>query len=139
MQSARGSWADVQAGTYIKDRNDKTWYVLMLSDDRVRLRDRSGTEVDIRRPIPTREVEMLWPTDGEARYTLQSALGAMLLATKDETGYHCPKSDCWDLSAARWHLHRFHRIDATDMSLDEIKAVHLTDHGPVDHDHTENA
>lgn len=139
MEAARGSWADVQAGTYIKDRNDKTWYVLMLSDDRVRLRDRQGLEVDIRRPPATREVEMLWPTDGEARYTLQAALGAILYATKDALGYHCPEPACWDLDAARWHMHRFHRVDVSHLGLAEIRDMHLTDNGPVAHDHSEKA
>lgn len=137
MEAARGSWAEVQAGTYIKDRNDKTWYVALLSDDRVRLRDRDGAEVDIRRPPGDREVEMLWPTDGEARYTLASALGAMLYAVKDRSGYHCPDPGCWDLGAAVWHMNRFHRVEVSHLSLAEIQAMHLTDDGPVAHDHSE--
>ena len=139
MLAARGSWAEVQAGTYIKDKNDKTWYVDRISNNRVRLRDRAGAEVDIRRPPDEREVEMLWPTDGEARYTLAKALGAVVYASKDQDGYHCPDDVCWDLEAARWHLHRFHRIDSSHLDLDEIRKLHLTDEAPVPHDHTENA
>jgi hypothetical protein len=138
MEVARGSWASVEVHDFIKDKNSKTWRVLKISETRVRLIDRAGTEVDIVRPPAEREVDILSVTDEEARHTLAKALGARVLASRSVDGaYNCPDPSTWDLAAARWHMERFHRRPCEDLSLDEIRQIHASDHPPIPHDHTE--
>lgn len=138
MEATRGSWADVEDHSYIKDLNEKTWRVERSTDKRVRLVDRDGTKVDILRPPPTREVTILVPTDEEARYTLAKALGARVLASRDVDGnYFAPPAETWDLESARWHMSRFHRVDVGDMGLEDIQSLHLSSEPTCPHEHTE--
>lgn len=141
MEAARGSWADVEACNYIKDLNDKTWRVEKISDNRVRLRDSEGKSVDIVRPPDGREVTILVPTEGEARYTLAKALGARVLACRTVEGdYSCPEPATWDLHDAIWHMQRFHRLPVDGLSLDQIKALHEGETDPpIPHKHLEEA
>lgn len=138
MEAARGSWADVEDQSYIQDKNGKTWRVDRSTDRRVRLIDRAGKQVDIVRPPGGREVTFLHPTDGEVRFTLAKALGARVLASRDAHGtYNCPPPETWDLPAAVWHMERFHRVEPGEMTLDEIRALHLTSQATCPHEHTE--
>jgi hypothetical protein len=142
MRETRGVWAEVQTHSYIKDRNGKTWRVDKISSNRVRLVDRDGKQVDIARPPAGREVDLFEPTEEEARYTLASALGARILATRDLEGdYKAPLPETWDEAAARWHLDRFHRIyPGSEATLAELRGIH--DRDSIDpvirHDHTED-
>jgi hypothetical protein len=140
MRAARGSWGAVEAGSYIQDKNSKTWRVDRISATRVRLIDRDGTQVDIMRPPDGRELIVLEPTEEEARYTLAKSLGARVLSSRAIDGpYLCPPADGWDLDAARYHMQRFHRIAADGMSLDQVRARHDADDEPaVGHEHTED-
>jgi hypothetical protein len=142
MQETRGTWADVQVHSYIRDRNGKTWRVAKLSAERARLVDRESLEVDIVRPPGNREVSILTPTDGEAKHTLAAALGARILASKDEEGqYFCPPSSTWDSAAARWHLETFHHIICgEEVPLSRLHELHDADTEPSrPHTHTEEA
>jgi hypothetical protein len=137
MHATRATWGEVEPRTYIQDRNGKIWRVDMLSNDRARLIDSDGKQVDIVRPLPGREVMILSPTVEEARYTLASALGARVLAIKDDNGkYACPPPSSWTIEEARWHMDRFHRSHTQGMSVDQIRTVHEADDDPaVPHTH----
>lgn len=140
MEATRGTWADVEDGTYIKDLNNKTWRVDKSTEVRVRLVDRDGKKVDLLRPPGEREVTILAPSEEEARYTLAKALGAQVLASRDEAGhYRTPLTWSWTLAAAQWHMSRFHRIDVGDMRLNDIRELHETSEATCPHEHTEDA
>lgn len=141
MEATRGSWADIEDGVYIRDLNNKTWRVERSTANRVRLIDRDDTRVDIVRPPGEREVTILVPTEEEARYTLAKALGAVVLASKDDDGnYFAPPAETWpDLEVARWHMSRFHRIDCSDLTLAEVQELHETSEPTCPHKHTEDA
>lgn len=140
MEATRGSWADVEDNSYIKDLNNKTWRVIRSTDSRVRLKDRDGKIVDLLRPPGEREVTILEPTDEEARYTLARALGARVLASRDAAGnYFTPTPMTWDLESARWHMSRFHRVDCSELGLHEIRELHETSEPTCEHTHTEDA
>lgn len=140
MEATRGSWADVEQHSYIKDLNNKTWRVVRASANRVRLVDRAGKHVDLLRPPASREVTLLVPTEEEVRYTLAKALGARVLASRDADGhYRTPPAETWDLESARWHMSRFHRVDTADLTLEEIRELHETSEPTCQHDHTEDA
>jgi hypothetical protein len=140
MEATRGSWADIEDNSYIKDLNGKTWCVIRSTDKRVRLKDRDGKTVDLLRPPGERAVTILLPTDEEARYTLAKALGARVLASRDAAGnYFAPPPMTWDLESARWHMSRFHRTDCGDLTLNEIRELHETSEPTCEHTHTEDA
>lgn len=139
MEATRGSWADVEEHVYIRDLNGKTWRVERASDRRVRLIDRDGKRVDMLRPPDSKEVTLIAPTAEEARYTLAKALGARLLASRDEDGnYFAPMPETWDLESAQWHMSRFHRVDTQSLSLEQIKALHESSDATCPHLHTED-
>jgi hypothetical protein len=139
MEATRGSWADVEDNLYIRDLNGKTWRVEKSTETRVRLVDRANKRVDLLRPPGTKEVTILVPTDDEARFTLAKALEARVLATRDGDGrYFAPPPETWDLDAARWHMSRFHRVDCSDLKLDEIRVLHETSEATCPHEHTED-
>lgn len=124
---------------YIRDLNGKVWKVLRSTDTRIRLIDRENKTVDLLRPPGTREVTFMIPTEEEARYTLQKALGARVLASRTSDGdYFAPLPDAWDLESAQWHMSRFHRIDTGDLSLDEIRELHSSSDPTCPHEHVEN-
>lgn len=140
MEATRGSWAEVEDNVYIRDLNGKTWLVVRSTATRVRLRDREHKTVDLLRPPGNREVTILVPTEGEARYTLAKALGARLLASRDVDGnYRAPLAETWDLESARWHMSRFHRVDIGEMSLQEARELHAASEPTCPHEHTEDA
>lgn len=140
MEATRGSWADVEQHSYIRDLNKKTWRVVRASATRVRLVDRDGTHVDLLRPPASREVTLLVPTEEECRYTLAKALGARVLASRDVDGnYFAPMPETWDLESAQWHMTRFHRTNVDDLTLEEIKQLHRTSEPTCNHTHTEDA
>jgi hypothetical protein len=85
MHATRGSWAFVEVGGYIRDKNNVTWRVERLSADRAVLVDRAGRTVEIERPPAERHVTMLEPTEEEARYTLAKALGARVVSVTEHT------------------------------------------------------
>lgn len=139
MEATRGSWADVEDRSYIKDLNGKTWRVEKSTETRVRLVDVDDTRVDILRPPGDREVTILQPTEAEARYTLAKSLGARVLASRDVDGnYFAPLPETWDLESARWHMSRFHRIDTGELTLTEIQEMHETSEPTCEHTHTED-
>jgi len=138
MEATRGSWADVEDDSYIRDLNGKTWRVEKSTETRVRLIDREKKVVDLLRPPGEREVTILSPTEEEARYTLAKALGARILASRDAEGkYRAPMPMSWDLEVARWHMSRFHRVDCSDMGLNDIRELHETSEPTCPHEHTE--
>lgn len=138
MEATRGSWADVQQHSYIKDLNNKTWRVVRATADRVRLIDRDGKNVDLLRPPGNRPVTLLQPSEGDARYTLAKALEARVLASRDAEGYYrAPLPETWDLPSAKWHMSRFHRVDTGDLSLEEVRALHDSSEPTCQHEHTE--
>jgi hypothetical protein len=140
MEATRGSWADVDDNAYIKDLNGKLWRVLRSTDSRVRLIDRDQKVVDLLRPPGEREVTLLIPTEEDARYTLAKALGARVLASRDADGYYrAPPPETWDIESARWHMSRFHRVDTSNLMLEEIREMHETSEPTCQHDHTEDA
>lgn len=140
MEATRGSWADVEDNSYIKDLNGKTWRVVRSTDKRIRLIDRDQKVVDLLRPPGEREVTLLVPTEEEVRFTLAKALGARVLASKDAEGnYFAPPPDTWDLESARWHMSRFHRVDGSELTLAEIRELHETSEPTCPHEHTEDA
>jgi hypothetical protein len=139
MEATRGSWADVEDNIYIRDLNGKTWRVVRSTPERVRLVDREGKHVDLLRPPGKRELTILVPTEEEARFTLARALGARVLASRDAEGnYRAPLPETWDLESARWHMSRFHRVDTTDLTLEEIRELHGTSEPTCPHEHTED-
>ena len=138
MEATPGVWADVDDGMYIRDLNNKTWRVTRSTETRVRLIDRDRKVVDLLRPPGEREVTIMAPTDEEARYTLQKALGARVLASRVDGEYFCPPPMTWDLYAAQWHMSRFHRIDVGEMSLNDIRDLHETSDPTCEHHHTED-
>lgn len=139
MEATRGSWADVEDNLYIRDLNGKTWRVVRSTDKRVRLIDRDGKTIDLLRPPGNREVTILVPTEEEAKFTLQRALGARVLASKDKDGnFFAPLPSAWDLESAQWHMSRFHRVDTGDLSLDEIRELHESSDPTCPHEHVEN-
>jgi len=139
MEATRGSWADVEDNTYIRDLNNKTWRVERSTDIRVRLIDRDGKRVDLLRPPGEKEVTILRPTEEEARYTLARSLGARILASRDEEGnYFAPMPETWDVESARWHMSRFHRVDVSHLGLDDIRQLHKTSEPTCAHQHTED-
>lgn len=139
MEAARGSWADVKDGTYIQDKNGVTWKVLRSTPDLVRLVNRDQKMVDLRRPPGSREVTFLVPTETEARFTLAKALGARVLASRDASGYYrTPVPETWNLEDATWHMSRFHRIDVSHLTLEEIRDLHETSEPTCQHEHTED-
>lgn len=139
MEATRGSWSDIEDNVYIRDLNGKTWRVEKSTEKRVRLRDRDGKAVDLLRPPGKREVTLLVPTEEEARYTLQRALGARVLASRTKEGeYFAPLPSSWDLESAQWHMQRFHRVDPGDMSLDEIRELHESSEPTCPHTHVES-
>jgi hypothetical protein len=140
MEATRGSWADVEDNVYIKDLNGKLWRVLRSTDIRVRLVDRDQKVVDLLRPPGEREVTIMVPTEEDARYTLAKALGARVLASRDAEGYYrTPLPETWDLESARWHMSRFHRVDASGLELADIRALHRASQPTCQHEHTEDA
>jgi hypothetical protein len=139
MEATRGSWADVEEHVFIRDLNGKMWRVERASEARVRLIDRDGKRVDMLRPPPDREVTLIQPTIEEAKFTLAKALGARLLASRDEDGnYFAPMPETWDLESARWHMSRFHRVDVQSLSLEQIRELHTTSEPTCPHEHTED-
>lgn len=139
MEATRGSWADVEDNVYIRDLNGKTWRVVRSTDTRVRLQDRDKKVIDLLRPPGKREVTILVPTEEEARFTLARALGARILASRDAEGnYRAPLPETWDLESARWHMSRFHRVDVSDLQLEEIRELHETSEPTCTHEHTED-
>lgn len=144
MDATRGSWGLVEHGLYVRDKNQKTWRVEQISTDRVRLVDRHGTELDIRRPPDNQHVTILRPTEEEVRFTMAKALGARILGVRGngDGSYKCPSDWAFDLAATLWHLDRFHRITVDrveDVNLPKLVALHDADHDPaVPHEHTED-
>ena len=139
MDAARGRWAEVDDNSYIKDLNGKTWRVIRSTPTRIRVIDRDQKVVDLLRPPGEREVTILEPTEGEARYTLAKSLGARVLASKVDGKYFTPQPETWDLESARWHMSRFHRVDVNEMALPDIIRLHKFSEPTCQHEHTEDA
>ena len=138
MRATRGTWAQVEAGQYIQDLNQKIWRVDRISSDRVRVSDSDGNKVDIIRPDGGRVVRILWPTEEEARYTLASALEARVLYSVDREGqYHVPQVDCMDEAQLSWHLLHFHHLDPQGLDLAAMLKAHAESRDGGVHDHNE--
>jgi hypothetical protein len=76
MIRAQATWAQVEVGSFILDKNDKMWKVIdSTPDGMVGLMDRAGSQTRAPRPEPARDVMMVVPTIEEAVETFRKVIG----------------------------------------------------------------
>lgn len=78
MIARAAHWHEVVEGGYVRDKNGKTWRVLILRDDKVELVDKAGKIVELERPRNWHPVTLIELTTGDAIKTVQDILEAVV-------------------------------------------------------------
>lgn len=78
MKRRQGRWRDVEPGTYVKDKNGKSWYVLQWNHRKAVIRDRDGRTATVT-PNPYDEVTMLVMTMEDAVKVVERKLGGVVI------------------------------------------------------------
>lgn len=121
MQTQQGVWSDLIVGSYMKDKNGKTWKVIAERDFHLQIQDRDGRKVHLQPQQQNKPVTLVVPTEGEAIAALQDKLKAVAVARREagETGWLVPtfpvSGQPGAIDMARSHLIMMHGVWAGDV------------------------
>jgi len=79
MIARTATWQEVVENAYVRDRNGKTWRVLILRENEVSLVDKAGKIVELERPRAYHPVVLVELTTGDAIKTVQDILEAVVI------------------------------------------------------------
>jgi len=126
----QGRWADLRVGTYLKDKNGKTWKITREKDFHFKIEDREGNAHLLTPRAPDTPVTLVVPTQEEAEATLRDKLGAREVAALERgakvwNAGEFRTSGPGALLDAKAHLYLMHGIWANDIkAMSEARAAH---------------
>lgn len=125
MTPLDSTWADVDVGTYVRDKNGIVWKVVKVEffDDTIHLKSRDGTVKVIKQPSLDTRVTKMVPTDDEAVATIQKVFpDAHIEAVKFKgKPWGCAGWPKRSLRDAKSHLFMAHGVYASDIK--ELKSA----------------
>lgn len=139
MIPKQGTWADLDVGAYMRDKNGETWRVDREREGHLLIVNREGRRVHITPRDPRTAVTLLVPTEQEAVTTLEQKLDAQTLARR-RNGEKVWEVGPWRTQGAgcmvdaRTHLHLFHGTHHADIkNMAGLTEAHDYFHENPDH------
>ena len=133
MIEKQGTWADLEIGAYLQDKNGVAWKVERVRDGHFGIVNRDK-ERHILPPRPASSpVTLLVPTEAEALTTMKATLGAAVLGVEAQGNwrmYAWPASPRpGDIQIAQTHLLLFHGTYAEKIGTwKRLTEMHLEMH-----------